>query len=398
MKYCKKFDQHEDYIDAFDNNEIMLHNVSYCKDDPHTHYDNYQLEYLTLIALEDTTFTFVGTGISYSLDNGEWTSLGSGVNTPTVYAGHKIRWKGTITPGSAGVGCFTSTGLFNAEGNPMSLLFGDNFKFQYTLPSTTRTLRGLFTTAPIVSAKNMVLPATTLTLQCYAQMFQGCTSLIEGPKILPAETLTTSCYNNMFYGCTSLTTTPELPATTLADSCYSQMFYGCTSLTTAPSILPATEVKIRSYYRMFIGCSSLTEAPELPATTIADMCYDGMFLNCAALIKGPSILPAMTLVQGCYEYMFANCQSLTRAPILPAENLVSACYYNMFFTCNKLTYLKAMFLDFGENYQETALWLSQTDNVKGIFVMNENANWDPDTILRTGGSVPPTWTVVKASD
>jgi len=145
----------------------MLHNVSYCKDDTHTHYDNYQLEYLTLIALEDTTFTFVGNGISYSLDNGEWTSLASGVNTPTVYAGHKIKWKGTITPGTNGVGKFTSTGKYIAEGNPMSLLFGDDFKFQYTLPGTNRALRGLFRESPIVSAKNMVLPATTLTPQCY---------------------------------------------------------------------------------------------------------------------------------------------------------------------------------------------------------------------------------------
>jgi len=52
-------------------------------------------------------------------------------------------------------------------------------------------------------------------------MFYKCTSLIEGPKILPAETLTNNCYTSMFYECTSLTTAPELPATTLAASCYS---------------------------------------------------------------------------------------------------------------------------------------------------------------------------------
>ena len=34
----------------------------------------------------------------------------------------------------------------------------------------------------------------------------------------------------MFRGCTSLTTAPELPATTLADYCYDSMFYGCSKL------------------------------------------------------------------------------------------------------------------------------------------------------------------------
>ena len=34
----------------------------------------------------------------------------------------------------------------------------------------------------------------------------------------------------MFSGCTELTTAPALPATTLADCCYQYMFLGCTKL------------------------------------------------------------------------------------------------------------------------------------------------------------------------
>jgi hypothetical protein len=34
----------------------------------------------------------------------------------------------------------------------------------------------------------------------------------------------------MFFGCTALTSAPALPATTLADGCYQRMFQGCTSL------------------------------------------------------------------------------------------------------------------------------------------------------------------------
>lgn len=47
-----------------------------------------------------------------------------------------------------------------------------------------------------------------------------------------------------------------LPATTLAESCYEQMFYGCTSLTTAPE-LPATTLVSRCYRLMFCGCTNL---------------------------------------------------------------------------------------------------------------------------------------------
>ena len=50
----------------------------------------------------------------------------------------------------------------------------------------------------------------------------------------------------MFSNCTSLTSAPSLPATTLADYCYEDMFYGCTSLTTAPS-LPATTLATNCY-------------------------------------------------------------------------------------------------------------------------------------------------------
>ena len=49
----------------------------------------------------------------------------------------------------------------------------------------------------------------------------------------------------MFSGCTSLTTAPTLPATTLAMYCYNEMFQGCTSLTSVTIYAPDT------YYRSF---------------------------------------------------------------------------------------------------------------------------------------------------
>lgn len=61
----------------------------------------------------------------------------------------------------------------------------------------------------------------------------------------------------MFKDCTSLTSAPSLPATTLAQRCYEEMFNRCTSLSDAP-YLPATTLVPSCYYWMFLGCSSLT--------------------------------------------------------------------------------------------------------------------------------------------
>ena len=77
--------------------------------------------------------------------------------------------------------------------------------------------------------------ARTMSLEnreyCYANMFQGCSSLTTAPA-LPATTLAQSCYYGMFQGCTALTSAPALPATTLADYCYIGMFFGCSNLNT----------------------------------------------------------------------------------------------------------------------------------------------------------------------
>ena len=60
------------------------------------------------------------------------------------------------------------------------------------------------------------------------------------------------------------------------------MFYGCTALTNAPA-LPATQLANNCYNGMFNGCAALTNAPALPAEQLADACYIGMFYGCTAL-------------------------------------------------------------------------------------------------------------------
>ena len=65
---------------------------------------------------------------------------------------------------------------------------------------------------------------------------------------------------------------------------------------------------------MFQGCTSLASAPALPATTLADDCYNGMFFGCTSLASAPA-LPATTLASGCYSSMFANCSSLSSVEV-----------------------------------------------------------------------------------
>ena len=164
-------------------------------------------------------------------------------------------------------------------------------------------------------------------------------SLIYGDNSIGQTTLDSNGYNfkYLFRNCTKLKSAEHLslPATTLANNCYEDMFYGCTNLTTAPE-LPATTLTSSCYNSMFQNCTGLTTTPELPATTLADYCYYSMFQVCTALTTAPE-LPATTLSYRCYEYMFGGCTSLTTAPELPATTLASSCYSSMFNGCTSLT-------------------------------------------------------------
>ena len=235
----------------------------------------FSTQYLTFEAIEDGTFTFTGrnsNSLSYSLDDGQtWTALASGSASPTVTSGNKIMWKGTCTPSDTGSGKFSATANFNVQGNIMSLLFGDDFTNKTDLTGKNYAFYDLFyQNTNIKSAKNLILPATTLAEGCYGDMFDGCTSLTTAPE-LPVTTLAEGCYRSMFRGCTNLTTVPELPATTLVMNCYAYMFKGCTSLTTAPE-LPATTLANWCYTNMFNGCTKLSYIKCLATDISASNC------------------------------------------------------------------------------------------------------------------------------
>ena len=224
--------------------------------------------------------------LEYSIDGGDWQEWAESVSIPQ---GSRLQCRGInqdgINPGyeASDYNYFVGTGKYDVSGNIMTLI-------DYTNPPTTMvgTFLQLFgreegDIIDVVNAKNLLLPATTLTSDCYQRMFDNCVSLISAPE-LPATVLADYCYLGMFYGCTSLTSAPELPAMELTDSCYFNMFCECTGLTSAPE-LPATELAKYCYYSMFSGCTGLTSAPELPAMELTDSCYEEMFYGCTSLIS-----------------------------------------------------------------------------------------------------------------
>lgn len=201
---------------------------------------DYSREYVTFNVLEGGTIAWksVGSGysrtIEYSLNNGTWTSITSS-STPTtisVASGDVVKFRGTNTTYAGSntnySGFDGGTATFNIEGNIMSLIYGDNFINNNTL-SGTYNFCSLFKNSNVISAENLILPATTLTPHCYRALFAQCSSLVT-PPALPATTLATSCYRYMFQDAI-ITTAPDLLAKTLVTGCYEGMFHRCTYLT-----------------------------------------------------------------------------------------------------------------------------------------------------------------------
>ena len=294
---------------------------------------DYSQEYMTLSALGDGEITInipaainssYATSLSYSKDKSTWNETliddtAQTINIP-VTSGDNVYLKGIANKlGNSDVSAsvnINSTADINASGNIMSLLYGDDYKDKVALPSgSSYTFGNLFRiNKHLINAENIILPATTLTNNCYWYVFDECSSLTTAPA-LPATTLLDSCYRGMFQNCTALTTAPELPATTLANYCYNYMFQNCTALTTAPE-LPATTLANSCYNSMFNGCTSLTTAPELPATKLESFCYASMFGFCSKL-NNITMLATDISAANCLFYWVMNVSStgtFTKSP------------------------------------------------------------------------------------
>ena len=249
-----------------------------------------------------------------------------------------------------------------AEGCYNSMLYGCTSLTTATeLPATT--LADYCYTNMFVGCTSLTtvpsLSATTLAQACYEHMFDNCASLTAVPSnYLPVTALTYGCYGGMFSNCSSLTTAPALPSTTLANYCYNGMFRGCTSLTTAPE-LPATTLAYGCYSDMFYGTNVLPDCSNIDfasSTVVASGGLKGLFSGTKVTDNdleillpkndnGRYYLPATTLADSCYDSMFQGSTSLTTAPALPANTLASYCYWGMFDGCSSLSYIKCLATD-----------------------------------------------------
>ena len=199
---------------------------------------DYSQDYLTFNVITGGTIPWksIGSGmakeISYSINNGEWTSITAGSDvTISVNDGDVVRFKGlnsTYAKDRSNYSGFDGgTATYNIQGNIMSLVYGDDFIGQTTLTGTFNFC-SIFKQSKAVSAENLILPATTLTNYCYRAMFSKAHDMAVAPA-LPATTLAQGCYWYMFEEC-PISTAPELNAETLVKECYGNMFTGCTSL------------------------------------------------------------------------------------------------------------------------------------------------------------------------
>lgn len=195
-------------------------------------FNEYRNQYFTIEALTSDYFrrsdNSTYNGIQYSLNDGEWTELG----TDDIYmsAGDKMRFKKNADSGyMIEYSCFINYAPeLKVYGNVNSLYAGDDFL------TDMRVYDGMFThlfyNRKVIDATNLVFPYEKVTSNMCKQMFYSSGYIEKAPLILPATELSDNCYYQMFYGCSKLTVAPVLPAKVLKPSCYYFMFASSSKL------------------------------------------------------------------------------------------------------------------------------------------------------------------------
>ena len=226
------------------------------------------IPYVTFTADAAQTFKMIEyegykiSGLEYSVNNGDWTTLEAGTGVPFGGTNGDLRLRGTnlngtSVPGQYSTIKFTDTNVPVAcTGDIRTLLDWDNYT---TVNTENARFNYLFNNCSVLTSAPE-LPATSLAYNCYHCMFLGCTNLKSAPK-LPAPTLTTGCYFGMFSMCTNLKTAPELPAKALAYQCYDSMFSGCTNLKSAELSIEFLDRDCCNF--MFNNCTNLSSVTML---------------------------------------------------------------------------------------------------------------------------------------
>lgn len=205
--------------------------------------------------------------MQYSTDKVNWISwTGSAVNSVSDGSNYYIYLRGignTKMPGSVLFPCLSINGNnVSLSGNIENLLDYNSVRLGIHPIMADKCFEYLFsngnesnTFTAITDISKLELPAVILSSYCYRFMFTNNVNLSKPVKILPALTLTQNCYMAMYAG-TSITEPSQMLATVLAYRCCDSMYYKCTLL---------------------------NKLPKLPILNLADECYNGMFSGCTSI-------------------------------------------------------------------------------------------------------------------
>ena len=182
------------------------------------------IPYVTFNAEQAQTFkmsaqgSYKITGIQYSVNNGDWTTVESNKKVTFGDSNGTLRLRGKNIAGTA-----------KDDWNHALITF-DNPDIKVTCTGDIRTL---------LDYESYKTVKTDQARFCY--LFYYCKAMTSAPD-LPATKLANKCYYGMFSCCTSLTSAPVLPATELVYYCYSEMFSGCTKLSTVTMLAPSDKI------------------------------------------------------------------------------------------------------------------------------------------------------------
>ena len=206
---------------TLENNEIKYNKVA-------TH--DYSKDYFTLKAITSGNFGVEKRGyaedvLKYRINGGEWVIAEGTVSNLPLNEGDAIEvsFNPSHNMEIYGGNFVSFTGQFEIYGNIFSLMYGDDFESYSTMKMT---FAGMFQrNQNIISAENLILPATTLIEKSYSSMFDVCSNLEKAP-VLPAQTLSANCYKAMFNACPKINYIKCLATDISASECTNSWLYG----------------------------------------------------------------------------------------------------------------------------------------------------------------------------
>lgn len=214
----------------------------------------------------------------------------------------------------------------------------------------------------------------------WTRMFDGCTALLETPKLIieynentsdsPGSNLCINMFRNctalrkinwdikfnnvlrpttmnyfqgMFQNCTSLVECDfTLDNIRFVDqNAFQSMFEGCTALAKAPEFADHYNIRDNTpqqFYRMFFGCTALTVVPKIISVSNANKnALTQMFEGCTALVNGVERIDVDYIGVGACQRMFYGCTNLKNAAEISATQIgTQGCEY-MYYNCTALT-------------------------------------------------------------